>query len=83
MDGNATESIALRIACVEEGAGSISFEPEGAVHSLNKGEHLVAVYSGTQIDQISIVCWKKGIGVSRPQGASVEVWNDKGERLPT
>ena len=75
--------IVLILTCVDVPEVVVSFEPEGATHTLVRGDQFRVAMVGPDDGDPEISHSPGGLTVCRWTTADVRVWNKAGDELPT
>ncbi|HEY1776195.1 MAG TPA: hypothetical protein VGG41_08560 [Solirubrobacteraceae bacterium] len=81
--GAKSKQIVLMLTCVGAPEVVVSFEPEGATHTLVRGDHFRVEMVGPDDGDPEISHSPDGLSIGRWTTADVRVWNKAGDELPT
>jgi hypothetical protein len=78
-----SKRIVLTLTCLDAPEVVVWFEPEGAQHTLVRGDHFRVEMVGPDDGDPEISHSPDGLSVSRWSTADLRVWNKAGDELPT
>ena len=82
MAANA-KRIVLTLTCLDAPTVSVSFEPEGAEHTLARGDWFRVEITGPDDGDPEISYIPDGLIIGAWSGAATRVWNKTGDELAT
>lgn len=76
-------TVRLFLTCLSAEECMVSFEPEGATHTLRPGDVFTVVISGEGDGEVEVSHLDDGIAIGKWDGADYLVTDRSGQRLPT
>jgi hypothetical protein len=76
-------TVRLLLTCLSTEECVVSFEPEGATHTLRPSDAFTVVISGEGDGEVEVSHGDDGIAICKWNGADYQVTDRSGRRLPT